>query len=171
MSRRNRNRIMKTVSENTIRTYGVTGLMEWKARLRSGKAVFLIDFTGGTLSGYGATPATYTTDNSVVQSVIESSEPFRNGRIRLLRSVPLPAGRGGTPAVPATSGKRTAADKKDTEAATACVAEYDAADETDAADYLQANHGISPSRINSTADIGRVAASLGIRLSINGNPC
>lgn len=71
------------------KTYGVSGLMEWQARIHCGKAVIVVPFTGGTLTGYGVSPAEYTTDNVVVQRVIEGSDYFRSGRIRLLREIEI----------------------------------------------------------------------------------
>lgn len=67
------------------KTYGVSGLMEWQAVFRHGRATLSARFSGGALTGYGVTPAEYTTSNPVAQHIIESSRQFRDGRIRLLR--------------------------------------------------------------------------------------
>lgn len=69
------------------KTYGVSGLMEWQAVFRHGRATLSARFSGGALTGYGVTPAEYTTSNPVAQHIIESSRQFRDGRIRLLRCV------------------------------------------------------------------------------------
>ena len=67
------------------KTYGVKGLMEWVARIQCGKTTINVPFTGGTLTGYGESEAEYTTENPVVQAVIEKSDYFKSGRIRVLR--------------------------------------------------------------------------------------
>lgn len=68
-------------------TYGVTGLIDWNARIPVGKAAMNVHFTGGALTKYGVTPAEFTTTDSFTQRVIEDSEYFRTGRITVLRSV------------------------------------------------------------------------------------
>lgn len=48
-----------------------------------GKAKMSVSFTGGAQTGYGITPALYSTDSIVKQSVIENSNYFKNGKIVL----------------------------------------------------------------------------------------
>lgn len=67
--------------------YGVKGLMEWQALIKVGKATLHVPFTGGTLTGYGVTPATFTTSNVFYQKMIEDSDYFRSGKIALLRTL------------------------------------------------------------------------------------
>lgn len=173
--------------DKTIKTYGVNGLMEWHARLPLGKTTLLVDFTGGSLTGYGVSPATYTTGNEVVQRVIESSRPYREGKIRLLRSLtqtvgatakaregalpsPAPAGATHTPCAPLPAsaqcaplpGAAPAGGQPD-------LFSYEATDEADAADYLSGSHGVAPEKLNSRADIFREASRLGITLTIDGD--
>lgn len=69
---------------NKTKTYGVYGLMEWSALVGNDNVRMRIDFSGGSVSGYGVIPACYATDDPVVQTLIESSAHFRSGRIRLL---------------------------------------------------------------------------------------
>lgn len=71
------------------KTYGVSGLIDWQAQIKAGKASLIITFTGGGLTSYGVTPAQYTTENLLYQKVIENSKDFRRGKIKLLRTVPL----------------------------------------------------------------------------------
>lgn len=65
--------------------YGVYGMMEWNAIIGSGKVTFRVPFTGGSMSGYGQTPAVFKTRNEVLMHVIENSHWFRDGKIKLLR--------------------------------------------------------------------------------------
>lgn len=58
-------------------------MMEWVALIPTPCNMMRIRFSGGSLSGYGVTPATYSTDNPAIQHLIENSDFFRSGRIRL----------------------------------------------------------------------------------------
>ncbi|MBD5206912.1 MAG: hypothetical protein HDS79_01375 [Bacteroidales bacterium] len=64
--------------------YGVYGMMEWEAVIPTRSNKVKISFTGGSLSGYGTTPAKFVTTNPAIIHLIESSPQFRSGRIRLL---------------------------------------------------------------------------------------
>lgn len=64
--------------------YGVRGLMEWHAVLMVGGHTVEVDFTGGTLTGYGVTPARYATDDPVMQKLIEKSRHFQEGKIFII---------------------------------------------------------------------------------------
>lgn len=66
-------------------TYGVKGMMEWLALIQAGKASVHVSFTGGGLTSYGVTPAEYSTNNPVMQRIIENSDYFKSGRIFVLR--------------------------------------------------------------------------------------
>lgn len=65
------------------KVYGVVGLMEWHANITCGKVTINVPFTGGALTGYGVTPARYTTENPLYQTIIENSEYFKSGKIIL----------------------------------------------------------------------------------------
>lgn len=77
--------IIQNYMSSKKKTYGVRGLMEWQALIKCGKATVCVPFTGGTLTGYGVTPAEYTTENPVMQAIIEGSNYYKNGRIILMR--------------------------------------------------------------------------------------
>lgn len=68
------------------RTYGVYGLMEYTAVIPVGKGHFHVRFSGGCMTAYGVTPATYTTDNPAVMRLIEQSLPCRRGVIKKIKS-------------------------------------------------------------------------------------
>ena len=65
------------------KTYGVSGLMDWTTQIKAGKAMVTVHFTGGALTAYGVTPATYSTTDAFFQRVIEGSAQFRSGKIAL----------------------------------------------------------------------------------------
>jgi hypothetical protein len=69
------------------KTYGVRGYMEWVALIECGKATVKVHFSGGSLTGYGVTPAEFTTQNPMTQAIIENSKEFKSGKIFLLREI------------------------------------------------------------------------------------
>lgn len=69
-----------------MKTYGVYGLMDWLPIIRVGRAKFCPLFTGGGATAYGQTPAKYATSNEVCQRIIENSDYFKSGHIKLLYS-------------------------------------------------------------------------------------
>ena len=69
------------------KTYGVSGYMEWVALIECGKATVKVHFSGGSLTGYGVTPAGFTTQNPMTQAIIENSKEFKSGKIFLLREI------------------------------------------------------------------------------------
>ncbi|MBO5445672.1 MAG: hypothetical protein J5995_10085 [Muribaculaceae bacterium] len=73
--------------------YEVSGMMEWHPVFCIGRTRMRVSFTGGHLCGGGTTPASYETDDPVVQAVIEGSAEFRRKRIRLAWSRPEPDNR------------------------------------------------------------------------------
>ena len=83
-------RNINTVFNMIRKTYGVSGLMDWTTQIKAGKAAVSVHFSGGALTAYGVTPAKYSTTNPIFQSVIEKSEYFQNGRIKLLDTMEVP---------------------------------------------------------------------------------
>lgn len=71
------------------KTYGVYNLIEWHALLRMGKATVKVPFTGGSITTQGITPATYTTEDPIIQFAIERSPEYSSGKIKLVRRVKL----------------------------------------------------------------------------------
>lgn len=61
--------------------------MEWVALIECGKATVKVHFSGGSLTGYGVTPAEFTTQNPMTQAIVENSKEFKNGKIFLLREI------------------------------------------------------------------------------------
>ena len=69
------------------KTYGVSGLMEWKVfipSVKNGMPPFAIHFSGGQITGFGVRPATYSTYCPVKQASIEKSRWFIDKKIKLL---------------------------------------------------------------------------------------
>lgn len=79
----------------TRKTYAVNDLMEWHLTLPTGYPALpylTVKFEGGHVTGYGVSPARYTTTDPYVQKFIEQSEWFKRKRIYLLKSEPLKGG-------------------------------------------------------------------------------
>jgi len=70
-------------------TYGIFGMVEQSCLIPIGSGHLRVNFAKGSLSSNGVTPATFVTTNAVVQSAIENSDKYKNGIIKLVRSVSL----------------------------------------------------------------------------------
>ena len=80
--------------------------MDWTTQIKAGKAMVTVHFTGGALTAYGVTPATYSTTDAFFQRVIEGSAQFRSGKIALLSEMEV----GGNPDA-ADAARKEAKDK------------------------------------------------------------
>ena len=100
------------------KTYGVSGLMDWTTQIKAGKAMVTVHFTGGALTAYGVTPATYSTTDAFFQRVIEGSAQFRSGKIALLSEMEV----GGNPDA-ADAARKLAKDKAAVGASDAALTE------------------------------------------------
>ena len=100
------------------KTYGVSGLMDWTTQIKAGKAMVTVHFTGGALTAYGVTPATYSTTDAFFQRVIEGSAQFRSGKIALLSEMEVGGNHGA-----ADAARTVAKDKAAVGAADAALTE------------------------------------------------
>ena len=100
------------------KTYGVSGLMDWTTQIKAGKAMVTVHFTGGALTAYGVTPATYSTTDAFFQRVMEGSAQFRSGKIALLSEMEV----GGNPDA-ADAARKLAKDKAAVGASDAALTE------------------------------------------------
>lgn len=129
------------------KTYAIRGLMEFQALIPAGRSTVRIPFTGGALSGYGVTPATYRTSDPALQHLIEASPDFRKGRIILLRTEPMCVVQGATTQqVLSASGP----DGGSTEP-------LSFTDMSEARDYLADHCGVERRRLKSVANIREAA--------------
>lgn len=72
------------------KTYGINGLLEWHGIVEANGIKMKVDFTNGSVTAYGVSPATFTTSNDLTQHIIENSEQYKKGRIRCVMSVAIP---------------------------------------------------------------------------------
>lgn len=70
-------------------TYGVSGMMEYQAVIKVGKKNVSINFSDGSMSAMGTNPATFTTDNIIIQNAIEASNDYKRGRIAIVNEIVL----------------------------------------------------------------------------------
>lgn len=61
--------------------YGVAGMLDYQALIKVGSAKMKISFTNGSSNEAGRTPATFSTDNPIIQLAIENSKEFKSGLI------------------------------------------------------------------------------------------
>lgn len=150
------------------KTYGVYDMVEWRAELKGrGGARVRIEFTGGSTTTQGVIPATYTTENPLVQLVIESSQPWNDGKIKLVRQTPVKnAVAAAVPAEPqiAPVPEMPQADK-DAEAVAeeAAVTVVTVGCFEDAVEYARAEWGVASSKVRSRAAVQAEAALHGVR--------
>lgn len=70
------------------KTYLAQGLIEWRIQLplppNEERKTVDIEFTGGQYTGYGISPARYTTQDPLIQDALERTSWFKSGKIRLM---------------------------------------------------------------------------------------
>ena len=66
------------------KTYAIYNLSEKHTAFYLGKTRVNVSFTGGQVTKNGVNPATFTTDNPIVQLAIERSRAFADGAVKLL---------------------------------------------------------------------------------------
>lgn len=74
------------------KTYGIRGFMEYQLKLPTGyQSLPLIElkFEGGQFTGFGVAPACLTTDDPILQKIIEGSYQFEDKFIELIKTVTL----------------------------------------------------------------------------------
>lgn len=156
------------MNEKFIKTYGVRGMLEWHTVIRAGRSSLRVRFEGGALSGYGVTPAEFTTSSPVAQHIIEHSREFRHGKITILRSVPAARHNQRRPDAP----ERTVA--AETIGKTSADIGIGAGRERirlgcreDAREWLISCKGVAASRLKSFDAIMRQAAALGVEFEFD----
>lgn len=75
-----------------LKTYGINGLLEWHGNVHCGGSSMKVDFTNGSTTAYGVSPATFMTKDVLTQQFIENSDEYKGGRIRTVSITPLPGG-------------------------------------------------------------------------------
>ena len=155
----------------TRKTYGINGLLEWHGIVNSGGINMKVDFVNGSVTAFGVSPATFTTEHALTQAIIENSEQFKKGKIRIVRVVQLEE----EAPDPAPAQKKVEAKKEEPEPEV--KAEEQPAEKTeekaevkkvevscadDAKDYLVTNFGVAARNLRSLKAINDTAAKYNI---------
>lgn len=67
--------------------YGAVGRRDWHVNIKSGNVTLRVLFSGGARTKRGIIPATYATADPVKQAVIEKSDYFKHGLIRIEQTI------------------------------------------------------------------------------------
>ena len=113
------------------KVYGVYNMSEWKIILPVAGRIINIYFEGGTDSGTGIRPATFTTQNEIIQFALENSLHFKSGRVRLIDEMDIEE--------PKTEADETQETSIDNEDATGNFTEIEVGSLEEAVDYLVSN--------------------------------
>lgn len=139
------------------KTYGVKGMIEWHALIPFGKgSTMKVDFTGGTLTGYGISPAKFTTGNKMVQDIIERSAYYKTGKIILMNVYDM-----GGPVEPPKKKADAKPAKKDEEGGIVPKEEITVSSIEDAREILK-ERGISWTKLKTEEGVIAMAKSLNI---------
>lgn len=68
----------------STKKYGIRNTSECVIRIPRGKTAVVCNFTDGNLQSREPIPASYTTDNPIIQHIIENSDMFKGGKIFLM---------------------------------------------------------------------------------------
>lgn len=148
-------------------TYAVNDVLEWECCISVLKANIRLNFSGGGISPYGQTAAEFTTSNTMLQGIIESSSYYKSGRIYILRSerlddtgnvdpgdqIPKMSECETTPSTPSTpeypSGAKCEGDG---------IVYIQVSDINEAKEYLVSKFGLKPSSLKTRDNINKAAS-------------
>ncbi|EJX09425.1 hypothetical protein EVA_02466 [gut metagenome] len=71
-----------------INTYGVFGKIQFVMSVQIGNQSVTVDFSGGGMSSRGVIPASYVTNNPLVQRALHLTAEYRSGIVKLIKSIP-----------------------------------------------------------------------------------
>lgn len=141
-------------------TYGVKNKVAYQTIIKVGKCSMMIEFKDGSVTAIGSEPATFTTDNLMIQDSIERSELYKKGGIKRYRvieldeEVPVEKGAGGVFTGEGEDNREKIIENRE-EVKVTC--------NDDAKDYLESNYKIARSRMRSRADIIAIGEGVGVR--------
>lgn len=153
----------------TLKIYGINGLLEWHGFVNANGVKMKVDFTNGSVTAFGVAPATFGTRNELTQFILENSDMYKSGRIRIVQVIheegdepePEPKGESQEPGV--ENREPSAESQEAPEAAEAKVVEVSCND--DAKDYMVENYGVSRSKMRNRDQIEAVAKENGVVFS------
>lgn len=148
-------------------TYGVSGMMEYQAVIKIGRATMKVPFSEGSMTAMGVNPAKFTTENFVVQRAIEQSGDFRRGRIYIVNTIDLDEdvkieGKGNVECrmLNVESAEQVQAQQSVNE-----TKQFGCND--DARDYLEETFGVTRSKLRTRADILQYGQANGVEITFD----
>lgn len=131
------------------KTYAIYGMVEQSVVIPFAGGNIRVDFTHGSLSTAGVTPAKYKTNNVLVQKAIEGSVKFKKGIIKLIETEKEQTVKAAAPA-PVTSE----------------VTDYPNVMNSQAAkSILMSSYGVPMSELGNTTAVKAKAKELGVTFS------
>ena len=155
------------------KTYGIDNYAERQITIMMGKASLNVVFSGGASTGYGNTPAQFTTSEPIFQHAIEHCPLFLKGGIRILSEIELedePQEVGETEEQRAQrmakvrAAKETAHDE-DNQPQSTEVTEVEVTCIEDAKQYMMDNYGYSARALKTAKNILDAAKHNGVRFN------
>lgn len=156
-------------------TYLAPGLMDWMVQIKAGGASVQVHFTGGAITAYGVTPASYTTANPFIQKVIERSDAFKDGRIQIGNRVEISQTQPKSKLKKNVNPKVTPESVETVTAVEVAESESNAKEDAlieisvtcvqDAQDYLQQNYGIPSSKVRTIDKAQQAAKEHGLKFT------
>lgn len=139
----------------TLKVYGMNGLLEWHGIVTANGVKMKVDFTNGSVTAFGVAPATFATRNELTQFILENSDMYKSGRIRIVQMV-----QEDTPAEEEAPEQAPA----EAEAQTQEYVEKKFACGDDAKAYLMEEHGFPISHLRNKSQMEAAAAQVGIKI-------
>lgn len=146
--------------------------MEYQSIIRFGKNTLKVTFSGGSMNAIGVTPATFTTENFLIQQAIENSGEYRRGRIRTVSTVELDEEvrieRAGAAAAAVATAEEDRPDTANTpdmpDAADGGMTQVEFSCNDDAKDYLEQTFGYVRSKLRNREDIVNAGKAHGVEI-------
>lgn len=147
----------------SFKKYEIKNYSEYIINVSVGKRTFSIPFTGGALTNQGSIPASYSTNNEIIQYAIEHSRYYAIGIVYLAQEIkteevkPTPQTLQPTPQ-PAT--KRSSGEEK-------TIKKVKVSDLQEAKNYLVENYNVSSLSLRGEKTIMEQAKIFGIEFIID----
>ena len=160
--------------------------MEFQAIIKAGLSTIKIPFTDGSMNSMGTNPASYTTENAMIQQAIENCDQFKRGLIYIVNTISLdekvhierndPVER--NEPIDESRNESGIEDEKsesstkeeggdDTEEQTGKLIELEFDNNDDAKDYLETHFGYVRSKLRNREDIISVGKLNGVAISFS----
>lgn len=140
---------------------------EVKMTFRCGLAKVNVTFAGGSTAGIGITPAQFCTADPIIQNIIESSEKFKSGGIRIMKSDVIASDEDGIEEGEASQNiadehTEEHAEQTDMDEHTSDLAQVEVASLADAKEYLATTFGYKKTQLRGVESVKQAGLSHGV---------